>query len=80
MGYVPRSAYTSDTTACAFVTNMKTGNHDKAAGISKSVAGCAKAAAGTLLGNPQLKAEGKAEQIAGRAQIKSGQIKKILGK
>lgn len=79
MGQTRHFPYTLRATASAIATNMNTSSHDKAAGIAKSVAGRAKEAAGTIVGNPQLKAEGKVDRIEGQAQIKSGQIKKVLG-
>lgn len=80
MGRIRSSDYTLRTTASANVTQMNTSSHDKAAGISKSIAGRAKEAAGAVLGNPQLKTEGKVERLEGRVQVKTGQIKKVLGK
>jgi len=35
--------------------------------------------AGNITDNPKLAAKGKAENIAGKAQKKIGQVKKVLG-
>ena len=35
--------------------------------------------AGKITDNPKLEAKGKAENIAGKAQRKIGQVKKVLG-
>jgi uncharacterized protein YjbJ (UPF0337 family) len=58
---------------------MKSSTHDKAAGTAKKIAGRVKEATGTLLGNDQLRVEGKAQQIEGRTQKKIGEIKQVFG-
>jgi uncharacterized protein YjbJ (UPF0337 family) len=42
--------------------------------------GKVKEKAGKLTNNPDLEAEGQAEEIAGKVQKKIGQVKKVLGK
>jgi uncharacterized protein YjbJ (UPF0337 family) len=42
--------------------------------------GKVKEMAGQITNNPKLEAKGKAEKIAGKAQEKVGQVKKVLGK
>jgi uncharacterized protein YjbJ (UPF0337 family) len=58
---------------------MKSSNQDKAEGTAKNIAGSVKEAAGKLIGNPRLEADGKAEKIEGQIQEKVGEIKKVLG-
>jgi len=36
--------------------------------------------AGKITDNPKLEAKGKVEKLAGKAQEKIGQVKKVLGK
>jgi uncharacterized protein YjbJ (UPF0337 family) len=42
--------------------------------------GKAKEKVGELTNDPDLEAEGQAEEIAGKVQEKVGQVKKVLGK
>lgn len=58
---------------------MRSGTRDKAEGRARNIAGSIKAAAGRVLGNPRLQAEGNADQVEGRIQKKVGDIKKVLG-
>ena len=60
------------------MNDMKSSTTDKLEGSAKSIAGHIKEAAGKVTGNETLKAEGRAETEAGRAQRKLGDIKKIL--
>lgn len=59
---------------------MKSSNRDMAEGTFHAVKGAVKEVAGKLCNNPRLKREGTAEKIAGKAQEKLSQIKKVLGK
>jgi uncharacterized protein YjbJ (UPF0337 family) len=58
---------------------MKSGTQDEIEGATKNLTGKIKEAAGKVLGNPRLEAQGDLDQIQGRAQEKLGGIKKILG-
>lgn len=59
---------------------MKSSVKDKAEGAFHEVKGKVKEIAGKLTKNPDLEAEGVGEKIAGKVQIKTGQIKKVVGK
>jgi uncharacterized protein YjbJ (UPF0337 family) len=59
---------------------MKSGNLDKAEGKLHEVKGAVKETAGKITDNPKLEAEGKVEKLAGKAQVKIGEVKKVLGK
>ena len=59
---------------------MKSSTQNQAQGTAKTLAGKVKAATGKLVGNPRLKATGKADQVEGRVQKKIGEIQKVLGK
>lgn len=59
---------------------MKSGNQDKAEGKFHEIKGKVKEKAGKLTDNPKLEGEGVGEKIAGKAQGKLGDIKKVLGK
>jgi uncharacterized protein YjbJ (UPF0337 family) len=59
---------------------MKSSIRDKAEGALHQVKGSVKEVAGKLSHNPKLEAEGTIEKVAGKAQGKVGQIKKVLGK
>jgi uncharacterized protein YjbJ (UPF0337 family) len=52
---------------------MKSSNRDNVEGKVKEMAG-------KLSDNPKLEAKGKIEKIAGKAQKKVGQVKKVLYK
>jgi uncharacterized protein YjbJ (UPF0337 family) len=58
---------------------MKSSTQDKAEGTAKHISGSVKEAAGKMVGNPRLQADGKAEKVEGRIQKKVGEIKKVLG-
>jgi uncharacterized protein YjbJ (UPF0337 family) len=59
---------------------MKPSTKDRIKGKLHVIKGKAKEQAGKATGNPNLEAEGQAEQFAGRIQNKVGQIKKVLEK
>ncbi len=59
---------------------MKSSIRDKAEGRFHEAKGKAKEVSGKLTDNPKLEAQGTAEKIAGKAQEKVGQVKKVLGK
>lgn len=59
---------------------MKSSMKDKVEGTLHEVKGNLKEMAGKMIDNPKLKAEGIAENTAGKIQEKSGQVKKVLGK
>jgi uncharacterized protein YjbJ (UPF0337 family) len=52
---------------------------DKVKGTLHEAKGTVKEMVGGITDNPKLKAKGKVEKIAGKAQEKIGQVKKILG-
>ena len=51
---------------------------DRVAGIRKQVVGSVKKAAGELVGDAKLKADGEAERIAGKIQNAAGGLKDSL--
>ena len=57
---------------------MKSSTKDKVKGTLHEAKGKAKEMAGEITDNPKLKAEGKAENIAGKVQVKIGQVKKVF--
>ena len=59
---------------------MKSSIRDKAEGLLHQVKGRVKQTTGKLTDNPELEADGAGEKIAGKAQRKVGQGKKVLGK
>ncbi len=59
---------------------MKSSTKDQAEGKFHALKGKIKEIAGKVSDNPNLKAEGTAEKIAGKVQDKIGQIKKVAGK
>ena len=59
---------------------MKSSTRDNAEGKLHQAKGQMKVAVGKLAGDADLKAEGKIENAAGKAQEKVGQIKKVLNK
>ncbi len=59
---------------------MKSGNQDKTEGDLHKVKGKIKEIVGNAVGNHDLEADGKDEQLAGKIQKKVGEIKKIVGK
>jgi uncharacterized protein YjbJ (UPF0337 family) len=58
---------------------MKPGTKDQVAGKIHQVKGAIKKKAGKITNNPDLEAEGTLEKIAGQAQNKIGQVKKLIG-
>ena len=59
---------------------MKSSTKDKAEGKFHQMKGKIKEVAGDLTDNPKLEAAGVGEKIAGLAQEKMGQVKKVWGK
>jgi uncharacterized protein YjbJ (UPF0337 family) len=58
---------------------MKSSMTDKVKGSFHEAKGTVKEMAGEITDNPNLKAKGKAEKIAGKVQEKISQVKKVLG-
>lgn len=52
---------------------------DKVEGKFHEVKGAVREAAGKITDNPRLKAEGRIENLAGKAQEKLGDVKKVFG-
>lgn len=59
---------------------MDSSTKDKAEGTLHQVKGKVKQVAGVISNNPELEAEGIAERVAGKVQVKIGQINKVIGK
>ena len=59
---------------------MKSGIRDKAEGALHQAKGSVKEVAGKISNNRKLEAEGTVEKVAGKAQTKVGQVKKVIGK
>jgi len=59
---------------------MKSSIRDQAEGAFHEVKGKVKQAAGKLTDNPKLQVAGAVERMAGVAQEKLGQVKKVFGK
>jgi uncharacterized protein YjbJ (UPF0337 family) len=59
---------------------MKSSTRDNAEGKMHQVKGKLKEAAGIIIGNDDLEAEGKGEKLEGQVQEKLGQIKKVIDK
>jgi len=59
---------------------IKPGTQDQVEGELHDAKGKVKKVAGQLLNDPDLEADGEAEEIAGKIQTKIGQVKKVLGK
>jgi uncharacterized protein YjbJ (UPF0337 family) len=55
--------------------NTETAEKDQAAGGLQQAKGRLKESAGALTGNEHLKAEGEADQLAGKARNKKGEVK-----
>jgi uncharacterized protein YjbJ (UPF0337 family) len=53
--------------------------NDQVEGAIHDMKGKLKETVGKLTNDPDLEADGQAEQIAGKVQTKIGQIKKVLG-
>jgi len=59
---------------------MKSSIRDKAEGTFHEIKGKVKEISGKVTYNSDLEAEGTVEKIAGKAQIKIGQVKNVLRK
>jgi uncharacterized protein YjbJ (UPF0337 family) len=59
---------------------VKSSIKDKIEGTFHEVKGAVREMAGKITDNPKLKMKGKAEKIAGKAQEKLGDVKKVFGK
>jgi len=59
---------------------MNPSTNDEVAGKLHEVKGKVEEAVGQAIGNPNLEAEGTAENLAGKAQQKLGQIERIFEK
>jgi uncharacterized protein YjbJ (UPF0337 family) len=59
---------------------MKSSTQDKAEGKMHQVKGKIKETVGKLVGNKDLEAEGKGENLGGEVQEKVGDVKKVVGK
>lgn len=53
-------------------------DHDRIEGVAKNIGGKIKEAAGKLTGDEKLKAEGRADQVAGKVQNAVGGVKDAL--
>jgi uncharacterized protein YjbJ (UPF0337 family) len=59
---------------------MKSRKRDKTEGNLHEAKGKIKEVVGNAVGNSDLEADGKKEQLAGKVQKKIGELKKIVGK
>jgi uncharacterized protein YjbJ (UPF0337 family) len=59
---------------------MKSSKRDKTEGNLHESKGKIKEVVGNAVGNSDLEADGKKEQLAGKVQKKIGELKKIVGK
>ena len=59
---------------------MKSSLHDRAKGVGHMAKGKMKELHGRATNNPDMEGEGIGEQIAGKAQQKVGQVKKVFGR
>jgi uncharacterized protein YjbJ (UPF0337 family) len=59
---------------------IKPSTKDQMEGKFHGVKGKVKEKAGQLTNDPDLEADGQAEEISGKVQTKIGQVKKVLGK
>ena len=59
---------------------MKPSTKDQIKGTLNEVKGKVKKKVGQVTNNPDLEAEGQAENLGGKIQKKVGQIKKVFGK
>jgi uncharacterized protein YjbJ (UPF0337 family) len=59
---------------------MKSSTQDNAEGNWHKMKGKIKEVAGKIVGNRDLEAEGKAENVEGKVQEKIGEIKDVVGK
>ena len=58
---------------------MSSSEKDKLKGAFHQAMGKVKEIAGKITDNPKLRSKGKAENLAGQAQKKVGQVEKVLG-
>jgi uncharacterized protein YjbJ (UPF0337 family) len=58
---------------------IKPGTQDQVEGDLRELKGKGKGVAGKLLNDPDLEADGEAEEIAGKIQNKIGQVKEVFG-
>jgi uncharacterized protein YjbJ (UPF0337 family) len=58
---------------------IKSSARDEIEGAARTISGIVKEETGKTLENPELQAEGNAEQFVGNAQRSIGKIKKLLG-
>jgi uncharacterized protein YjbJ (UPF0337 family) len=58
---------------------MKSSLRDRAKGVGHMARGKAREIHGRATNNPDMEEEGMGEQIAGKAQQKVGQVKKVFG-
>lgn len=59
---------------------MKPSTQDQVTGTINELKGKAKEKVGQVTNNPNLKAEGQAQQVLGKLQKKAGQIEKVIEK
>jgi uncharacterized protein YjbJ (UPF0337 family) len=59
---------------------MDSSTHDKAEGLGKEAVGKVKEKTGKAIGNQDLEDRGTAEKVAGKAERKVGEVKKVFGK
>jgi uncharacterized protein YjbJ (UPF0337 family) len=59
---------------------MKSSSKDKVEGTYHQAVGKIKEVAGEVTDNPKLKGEGTGEKMAGKVQVKIGEVEKVLGK
>ena len=59
---------------------MNSSTKDKIEGRSKEAVGKVKEETGEAIGNPSLQDRGATEKVAGKAQRKVGDVKKVFGK
>ncbi|HBG05522.1 MAG: CsbD family protein [Geobacteraceae bacterium GWC2_58_44] len=59
---------------------MESSTKDNAEGTMHQLKGKVKEVAGIISDNPKLEAEGTAERMAGKVQVKIGQFNKLIGK
>ncbi len=62
------------------MNTMKSSTKDKAEGKMHQVKGKVKQSVGKVVGNDDLEADGKTENLHGKAQEKIGAVKKVVGK
>lgn len=59
---------------------MKSSMKDKAEGMLHEVKGKVKEVTGKVTNNPKLESKGTAEKLAGKAQVKVGEVKRVVGR